>query len=505
MTRADRPRTTSVVVVDDTDDIRLLLRVAFEVESDFVVVGEAGDGREAIAVAGRTRPDLVLLDLSMPTMDGLEALPVLRAEHPDATIIVLSGFDSAALGPRVLEAGADAYLQKGVAPQEIVARARRLRGDPARDTAASARPPRSSVSRWQVPAALVQDAPVGVLWVEGVTTPDAALVAANDTAAALLLLGRPPPLPLSELPGDLRRALERATGETTVLTVDPDATPDAPNGADKRRPVRLEVTVHRDADRVTALVVPPEGTLDAARLRRAIAGAAHELRNPVTVLAGAARALADGRDTLDRELSDRLLTAVTNQAYLLERATADLLTAAQQHGGSLRVDAVRVLLAPVLRDCIRAHPAAADVAVTCDETLTVRADPGRVEQMVANLLSNALKYGAAPVEVVATGSRDVVEIHVLDEGPGVADSFAPVLFDEFTREAGRGRQGTGLGLHVVRSLAKAQSGDVTYRRLGTTTDFTIRLPSGDRADERPSDAPQERVAPKDGAVQVGAS
>lgn len=140
--------------------------------------------------------------------------------------------------------------------------------------------------------------------------------------------------------------------------------------------------------------------------------------------------------------------------------------------------ASRTPLAPVLGDCVRAYPAASDVTITCDEALTVHADPMRVEQMVANLLSNALKYGAAPVEVVVTGSRDAVEIQVLDEGPGVADWFVPVLFDEFTRDSGRGRQGTGLGVHVVRSLAAAQGGDVTYRRLRSTTDFTLRLPPG---------------------------
>lgn len=430
----------------------------------------------------------------------MEALPILRAQHPDTTVIVLSGFDNAALGPQVLRAGADAYLQKGVAPQEVVERARRLRGRPARDGGPGS-PRNASVTArpWHVPSSLVQEAPIGVLWVDHREDAGPLLVAANDTATALLSLHRPLPAPLSELPDDLRRVLAGSDGEVAVVTVVPGATP----GEAQPAQVRLEVTLHREGTRVTALVVAPDGGLDATRLRRAIACAAHELRNPVTVLAGAAKTLADGRETLGRELSDRLLTAVTNQTYLLERATADLLTAAQQHGGSLRVDPVRTPLACLLEDCVRAHPAAVDVSVTCEETVTVHADPGRVEQMVANLLSNALKYGAAPIEVVATGAGDAVEVHVLDEGPGVADSFVPVLFDEFTRETGRGRQGTGLGLHVVRSLALAQGGDVTYRRLGTTTDFTVRLPAADPPDDQVAPGAEERAA--EAAVEVGAS
>lgn len=105
--------TVRVLVVDDASYIR---RLVAEIISDYgngwTLAGEAADGREAIEVADKTQPDLVLLDLSMPVMDGLEALPGLRQSAPRATLVVLTGFPSAAAHDAALEAGADGYLEK---------------------------------------------------------------------------------------------------------------------------------------------------------------------------------------------------------------------------------------------------------------------------------------------------------------------------------------------------------------------------------------------------------
>lgn len=82
-------------------------------DEGFDVVGEAGDGLEAIAEAERHQPDLVVLDLSMPVLDGLEALPRILAVAPDARVVVVSGFDGGRMRGPALAAGAVAYLEKG--------------------------------------------------------------------------------------------------------------------------------------------------------------------------------------------------------------------------------------------------------------------------------------------------------------------------------------------------------------------------------------------------------
>jgi DNA-binding NarL/FixJ family response regulator len=111
-----------VVLVDDMVELRALIRVTLERSERFVVVGNAGNGREAIDVVGATQPDLVLLDVSMPIMDGLEALPQLCAIAPATKVVILSGFSEARLGAEAASAGAAAYLEKGLAPDTLVAR-----------------------------------------------------------------------------------------------------------------------------------------------------------------------------------------------------------------------------------------------------------------------------------------------------------------------------------------------------------------------------------------------
>jgi CheY-like chemotaxis protein len=113
MMTATRTRTCRVLIADDVADLRLLLRFALERSGAFEVVGEAADGAEAVARATEHLPDLVVLDLSMPVLDGLEALPFIRKAAPDARVVVLSGFAAAKMEERAIAAGAVAYFEKG--------------------------------------------------------------------------------------------------------------------------------------------------------------------------------------------------------------------------------------------------------------------------------------------------------------------------------------------------------------------------------------------------------
>lgn len=113
-----RERPVRAVVIDDTSDIRDLLSMVLT-RSGMDVVGEAGDGRAGVDVVRAERPDVVLLDLAMPVMDGVEALPIIRELVPDARIIVLSAFGGA-VSEQVLDWGADGYLLKGTPLKEIV-------------------------------------------------------------------------------------------------------------------------------------------------------------------------------------------------------------------------------------------------------------------------------------------------------------------------------------------------------------------------------------------------
>ena len=116
------PAPFRVVLVDDMVELRQLIKLTLERSGRFEVVGQAGNGREGIEVAAATDPDLVLLDISMPVMDGLEALPAICRTVPSATVVMLSGFSEARLGAEAAAGGATAYLEKGLAPDALVAR-----------------------------------------------------------------------------------------------------------------------------------------------------------------------------------------------------------------------------------------------------------------------------------------------------------------------------------------------------------------------------------------------
>jgi DNA-binding NarL/FixJ family response regulator len=110
-----------VLVVDDDPDYRLLLRLALGPGSGFEVVAEAGDGAAAVAAAERERPDVVLLDCTLPGVDAFDALPLLRAAVPEARVVLVSGHDPAELQVASRSAGAIGYLTKDTPARRLAA------------------------------------------------------------------------------------------------------------------------------------------------------------------------------------------------------------------------------------------------------------------------------------------------------------------------------------------------------------------------------------------------
>jgi NarL family two-component system response regulator LiaR len=113
--------TIRVALADDHAVVRQGLRTFLELQDDVEVVGEAADGAEAVELVARTEPDVVLLDLVMPRLDGIEAIKQIRARCPATRILVLTSFaDDRTVLPAV-RAGAAGYLLKDVQPPELVA------------------------------------------------------------------------------------------------------------------------------------------------------------------------------------------------------------------------------------------------------------------------------------------------------------------------------------------------------------------------------------------------
>ena len=115
--RTAAPRLIRVLLADDLEAIRKMLRRALERDGRFEIAGEAGDGAEAVRMATESKPDAMVLDVSMPNMDGLRAIPQILEASPTTKIIVLSGF--AEMGPEVLRAGAHGFFEKSAPPREL--------------------------------------------------------------------------------------------------------------------------------------------------------------------------------------------------------------------------------------------------------------------------------------------------------------------------------------------------------------------------------------------------
>ncbi len=115
-----------ILLVDDHAVLRMGLRTLLSQESDIEVVGEASDGEEAVAKVKRLSPDIVIMDISMPVMDGLEATRRIQQSYPEVKVLVLTIHDNEQYLFQVLEAGGSGYLVKSSADTELISAIRAI-------------------------------------------------------------------------------------------------------------------------------------------------------------------------------------------------------------------------------------------------------------------------------------------------------------------------------------------------------------------------------------------
>jgi DNA-binding NarL/FixJ family response regulator len=121
----EETRTIRIVVAEDNRDLQAMIRMTLEV-AGFQVVGQAYDGRDALELVREHQPDILVLDLHMPEVGGLEVLPEIYAIAPHCKVVIHSAIAAMFITESALRAGAVAYIEKGVSPRSVVAHLNRV-------------------------------------------------------------------------------------------------------------------------------------------------------------------------------------------------------------------------------------------------------------------------------------------------------------------------------------------------------------------------------------------
>ncbi|MEZ0491105.1 PAS domain S-box protein [Kineococcus sp. TBRC 1896] len=285
------------------------------------------------------------------------------------------------------------------------------------------------------------------------------------------------------VPGQVRAdqssvtALRHADGSTVPVEVTCVPLPDAGG--------RATLTLVRDLSEQRraqdALARSNERLREANRLKDdLVATLSHDLRQPLSTTTGFAELLLDDWDGLSEQDRHEHLTRIRKAGRWANDLLEDILAMAQLDAGPPVPRTTRVHVPALVADVLdRTGAPRGLVDTTGVQDVTVLADRGHVEQVLANLVGNAFKYGRPPVRVSARRRGDDVLLEVVDAGEGVPPEFVPHLFDRFARAttgAAAGQKGTGLGLFIARALVNANGGDLTYRPAGGGgSRFTLSL------------------------------
>lgn len=193
----------------------------------------------------------------------------------------------------------------------------------------------------------------------------------------------------------------------------------------------------------------------------------HDVRGPLALVLGQLEVLTETWRESSQEANiarvDKTLGAARRLAVLLD----DILAMANFDSGMIATRPRQVSLADVVSEALADVHGGADVGVRRDGDPVGLVDPFHLRQMIANLVTNAVRYGAPPVVVTVRAAGDSATIEVTDHGPGVPEEFVPHLFERFTRPTEAAtttlRPGSGFGLYVVRRLAEANGCRMSYQ------------------------------------------
>jgi len=503
-----------VVIADDASAMRALLRRMLEDSTAFEIVGEAADGEEAVSLAGALHPDVVLLDVAMPGMDGLEAIPGIRRMSPTTRIVVLSAIEASRVKAQALASGADAFIEKRMVSDSLALRlveaCRMPRLHPGDETghetgtaadcivglAASEHPavqPYRELAWFRV---AFEHAPIGIALVEL----DGRIETVNEAFCRIVghsseqLVGTG--VHRISHPGDvvrhaglrdhMLRALPNYQAEPTYQAEHRFVRADGQVAwtlvtcsllkAGEGTPSRfvwqvVDISERKSAEAATVRFdelrerYEKELAHSNADLAQLAAVAAHDLKSPLQVISGFAALLeqtqADVLDERGQEFLGFILKSATRMNTLID----DLLAYARV--GTDRRPYVVVPLDRVMeevRAVLSAQTQATGGSVESEPLPVVTGDPAYFVHVLQDLVANGLKFvaeGTTP-RVTVSASRMVNAwcIDVVDNGIGIDSQHRTHVFGMFHRLHRNEYEGTGIGLAICKRLVEQRGGSI---------------------------------------------
>jgi signal transduction histidine kinase len=488
-----------VFLWDDAEDVRAVAREALEGDSRFVVVGDAGEPGDALERIAAQRPDVVVLDLAMPDMDGLEALPHIGEAAPEARVVVFSAFEASRMEDAALSRGARAYVEKG----PDLARLRSVvqdvaSGPPGLAPRSEAQPPsvvvaseRRALQRPAVDAeplrAPAVRAHVGAL--PGTGASPALAIGIALVAYALIFV-----IPVTT-PGRIDGITLLATLPTALLAMRFGLRGGLIGAAASL--VEIFVLTHLEEVRnagafpwvARAVVFVLLGGLLGAVVDRARQGlaalaaanrelersnedleqfayaASHDLSEPLRGIAGFADLLRRRYRGKLAEPADEYIDHIEASADRLRLLIDDLLAYARTGSGEVvrvPVDSGRLVDDVLAQLAVPIEEAGAQIEVA--GMPTVMAEPRLLGQVFQNLIGNAIKFSdSEPPRIRVWAERGTGEYRfgVADNGIGIAEADAQRIFQVFKRLQRRGDyDGTGMGLAIAKRVVERHGGTI---------------------------------------------
>ena len=439
-----------VLCVDDHPIVRQGIAMLLSVEPDMTLAAEASNGREAIQQFRAHRPDVTLMDLQMPGMGGLDAIGAIRAEFPDARIIVLTTYVGDAQAQRALQAGARGYLLKNALHKELL--------DAIRAVHAGLRALPSEAS-FEL---------AGQATDETLTPAEISVLRFIAQGQAYPAIARALALSEEKVEDQVRNILSKldAQDHTHAATTE----------------LNLGMVQTERAARYAA---------EAANRAKSefLAGMSHELRTPLNAVLGYAQLL-----TMDGGLNAqqaRGLDTIHQSGLHLLALINDILDLARIEAGHTALDSAPVNLSGLMQSVVNLMRVKADekrlaFGFDAGEGLpeAVLADERRLRQVLLNLLGNAIKFtdnGSVGLRASAEPrgpGQVLLRLDVEDTGIGMRPDDLDRIFEPFEQvgDVQRRSGGTGLGLTITRALVNDMGGQVQVRsELGRGTRFRVEL------------------------------